>query len=171
LPEAFFRLSSRLKPDRELEPATTDLKLEAFLPYRLSVLSNHISRAVARLYEDRFSLKLPEWRVMAVLGRATGLTASEIAEATAMDKVAISRAVARLMEMGRLTASADPSDNRRQRLALSAQGQDIYRQIVPLALGVEADLLRALSPEQVRQLDQLLIALTKAAQGRGLSSR
>lgn len=75
------------------------LYLDDFIPYRLSVLSNRISRSVAALYAERFGLTIPEWRVMAVLGleetRAGCVCANTVAERTEMDKVQVSRAVAR----------------------------------------------------------------------------
>jgi len=83
------------------------LELEHFLPYRLSVLSNRISQEIARLYADRFQLNVTEWRLLAVLGRYPDLTATELVERTAMDKVAVSRAVASLVADGRLTRKVD----------------------------------------------------------------
>src|SRR5690606_42112870 len=77
------------------------LDLDRFLPYRLSVLSNAVSAAIAREYAERFRLGITEWRVMAVLGLDPGLSASEVAGRTALDKVAGSRAVARLVGGGR----------------------------------------------------------------------
>jgi DNA-binding MarR family transcriptional regulator len=139
------------------------LVLDTFLPYRLSVLSNRVSAALARIYQTRFDLKLPEWRVMAVLGRTPGLSASAIVEVTAMDKVAISRAVARLVALGRVVATPDPDDARRQVLALTAEGQAIYAQIVPLARALESALLDRLSPAQRITLDALLQTLDDAA--------
>ncbi len=76
------------------------LDLEEFLPYRLSVLSNTISSAIAGAYASRFGLTVPEWRIIAVFGRFPGLSAREVAEKTAMDKVAVSRAVSRLRAAG-----------------------------------------------------------------------
>ncbi len=143
--------------------ASPPLILEEFLPYRLSVLANLVSKAVARLYEDRFDLKLPEWRIMAVLGRSPGHSASEIAEITAMDKVAISRALARLTIMGRVESNGDPSDGRRQRLQLSAAGLVMYAEIVPLARSVEQQLLDRLNAAERAQLDQLIGVLTATA--------
>ena len=140
------------------------LDLEHFLPYRLSVLANRVSRAFGRLYEARFDLKLPEWRVMAVLGRRTGITAREVAELTAMDKVAISRAVARLMEMGRVVAETDAADGRRQKLSLSESGWAIYHQIVPLAKRVEGSLVLGLEAGDLAVLDKLLVHLTRTAE-------
>ena len=86
------------------EPSNTphaQLELKNFLPYRLSVLSNRISSSIAREYSQRFGLGVTEWRVIAVLGRYPDLSAGEVAARTAMDKVAVSRAVARLLERGR----------------------------------------------------------------------
>ena len=140
------------------------LDLEHFLPYRLSVLANRISHGFGRLYEEKFDLKLPEWRVMAVLGRRPGITAREVADFTAMDKVAISRAVARMMLMGRVTAEADSSDGRRQKLALSEAGLVIYREIIPLAKRIEAALTEGITDGDLAVLDKLLTRLVDAAE-------
>src|SRR3546814_281012 len=83
-------------------PSHAVLDLERFLPYRLSVLSNRVSQTIADFYVERFGLAVTEWRVIAVLGRFAGLSANGVAVRTAMDKVAVSRAVARLLERGLL---------------------------------------------------------------------
>ena len=139
------------------------LRLEAFLPYRLAVLAHTVSRAIARRYEDEFGLTIPEWRVMALLGVSPGLTATEVAEATPMDKVAISRAVRGLMDEGRVRASADRSDARRQRLTLTPAGMAIYRRIVPLARALEAQLISDLGAQDRAALDRVLVQLEAAA--------
>ena len=89
------------------------LILESFIPYRLSVLSNRMSQTIAGLYQKRFGLAVTEWRVMAVLGRFPGLSANEVAERTAMDKVAVSRAVARLLERDLIRREIHSDDRRR----------------------------------------------------------
>jgi DNA-binding MarR family transcriptional regulator len=141
-----------------------DLDLENFLPYRLSVLSNRVSAAIARVYSERFGLSITEWRVMAVLGRYADLSANEVAQRTAMDKVAVSRAVARLLESGRLERQMHDDDRRRSVLRLSEAGYLIYDQIAPLALAFERRLLgdllateRALLFRLLDRLDELEI--------------
>ncbi len=57
----------------------TLLELDEFLPYRLSLLSNTVSAAIASSYVERFKLTIPEWRIMAVLGRFRGITAGTVA--------------------------------------------------------------------------------------------
>ena len=132
------------------------LDLDRFLPYRLSVLSNRISQAIAKLYQARFGFGITEWRVIAVLGRFPELSANAVAERTAMDKVAVSRAVAHLLERGLLTREMHGDDRRRSVLNLSEAGYRIYDEIVPLALGRERELLAALTPEERVQLDRIM---------------
>lgn len=139
------------------------LVLEDFLPYRLSILSNRVSRAIAARYAKTFDLTIPEWRIIAVLGRRPGLTAKEIAEATEMDKVAVSRAVARLVAAKRVHARADAEDARRQFLLLTAQGESVHARIVPIALASEQKLLSALSVREREQLDALIARLLVSA--------
>ncbi|MBI1251311.1 MAG: MarR family transcriptional regulator [Alphaproteobacteria bacterium] len=143
------------------------LVLDRFLPYRLSALSNRVSRAIARAYEAAFDLSIPEWRVMAVLGREGGLTASALADATQMDKVAISRAVARLTRSGRLKARAEAGDARRRALFLTPRGLAVYEQIAPLALAYEQQLMTALSQSERHALAALLDKLDHASRALG----
>src|SRR6185295_16162526 len=132
--------------------AAERLILERFLPYRLSILSNRVSRAIAARYVRAFNLTIPEWRIIAVLGRRPGLTAKEVAEATEMDKVAVSRAVARLVAAKRVSARADDADARRQMLSLTREGESVHARIAPIALESERRLLATLDTRERTQL-------------------
>ena len=146
------------------------LDLDGFVPYRLSVLSNRVSSAIARQYSERFGLSIPEWRVMAVLGGTAGLSAREVAARTAMDKVQVSRAVASLMRAKRVARGGDVRDGRITRLSLTRQGRAIYDEIVPLALHLEELLLSALSPEERNSFDRLMMKLARQARLLGPAS-
>lgn len=137
------------------------LSLERFIPYRLSVLANTISTALAGAYASRFGLTIPQWRVIAVLARAPGLSAAEVAERTAMDKVAVSRAVTGLARSGRVRRALAARDKRRSVLTLTARGRAVYRRIVPLALAYERRLLAEFSPAEQSQFEALLQRLLK----------
>ena len=140
----------------------TALVLDNFLPYRLSVLSNVLSQSIAREYDKRFGLSITEWRVIAVLGRDTELSANEVAERTAMDKVAVSRAVARLLERGLLQRDTHGDDRRRSVLALSEAGYAVYDEVVPVARAYEQRLLAPLDDAERAMLDGLLTKLAAA---------
>ena len=138
------------------------LDLDRFLPYRLSVLSNAVSQAIAREYASRFDLGVTEWRVLAVLAVSPGLSASAVAERTAMDKVAVSRAVSRLLAAGRIERDLHGEDRRRSVLRLSERGFAIYDQVVPIALGHERQLLAQLGSDERAALDRILDKLARA---------
>ncbi|MFS1525956.1 MarR family winged helix-turn-helix transcriptional regulator [Microbulbifer sp. 2304DJ12-6] len=142
--------------DQDTPVEQDGLRLERFLPYRLSVLSNRVSNAISQAYGARFHLTIPAWRVMAILGRFPDLSAAELVEQTAMDKVAISRAVSSLLKYDYITRSEDPSDRRRQVLNLSMLGRSVYERIVPLAQRYENDLMASLSAGERAQLDSLI---------------
>ncbi|MCR6686587.1 MarR family winged helix-turn-helix transcriptional regulator [Pseudoxanthomonas sp.] len=132
------------------------LDLEYFLPYRLSVLSNRVSQTIADMYQKRFGLAITEWRVMAVLGRFPDLSANEVAERTAMDKVAVSRAVAKLLERSLIKREIHSDDRRRSVLALSEVGYTVYDEIAPMALAAEQRLIATLDEQERTTLDRLM---------------
>jgi DNA-binding MarR family transcriptional regulator len=149
----------RSQPDAALRT----LELDRFLPYRLSVLANTMSVAIATAYAERFGLSIPEWRVMAVLAQEPGLSAAQVAARTAMDKVAVSRAVASLSRTRRVERTLEQSDRRRSRLHLTPKGVAVYREVVPFALAYEDAVLRGLPARARQKLDVLLDDLLRRA--------
>ena len=137
--------------------------LADFLPYQLSIASNAVSGRIAELYQARFDLKIGEWRIMAVLGEAEALTQRELAARTLMDKVAVNRACKVLADRGLVTRRPNAEDGRSHHVALTAQGRDIYAQIMPLARDVEQQLLEPFSASERAVLRDLLQRLREAS--------
>ena len=133
--------------------------IEQFLPFRLSILSNRLTRAAARVYSRRFRLSAPEWRTMAVLGRYGAMNANSVVDRTAMDKVRVSRAVARLTAAGHITRRVDPADHRRAILDLTPQGTSTYHEIVPWLRAVQEEILAGLGAGERDTLEKVLIKL------------
>lgn len=155
--------SSQRHKDGTVEPGESPLHLDRFIPYRLSVLSNIISMLIATAYEREFGLSIPQWRIMAVLARYPDLSAVEVAERTAMDKVAVSRAVQGLLTSKRVLRAYDKGDRRRSILRLSAAGQAVYTRVSPMALEYEEQLLSVLSQADRRTFDRLMARLMEQA--------
>ena len=131
-------------------------RLAGFLPYRLSVTTNRVSRAFAARYSREFGLSIPEWRVMAVLGERAPISSNDVCDATAMDKAKVSRALATLRHRGFVKKASHPDDQRLLRLSLTAKGQRVYSAIVPRARQLEAELMAGLTAGERGQLDRLL---------------
>src|SRR5579875_3605759 len=141
------------------------LELERFLPYQLSILSNTVSQAIANDYQRRYDLSMTEWRVMAVLARFHGLSAREVAERTAMDKVAVSRALAGLVEAGRVHRETHGNDKRRSVLSLTEAGWQIHDDVAPMARAHERELIAKLDENERQWLTRILDKLLEDAPG------
>lgn len=141
-----------------------NLKLADFLPYRLSVLTNRVSGLIASAYADRFGINVCHWRVIAVLAEQPGISATQVAERTAHDKVSVTRAVQLLTRKGFVRRRASQSDGRVSHLVLTAKGERVCAEITPKALAYEKSLMATLSSDERKQLNSILEKLTAQAE-------
>ena len=132
------------------------LHLDDFLPFRLSYASNLVSERIARSYEALFGLKIPEWRLIAVIAEGHGTTQQDIGGRTRMDKVTVSRAAIALFERGLITRAPNPADGRSHLLTLTPAGHTLYAQIAPKALELEASIFGQFSAEELAALKDML---------------
>jgi DNA-binding MarR family transcriptional regulator len=121
--------------------------LDGFLPYRLSVAANRISRRFAALHQARTGLSIPEWRVLAHLDRSGAVSVRDITARVYLDKSIVSRAAARLEQAGLLCKSGHDADRRLVTLELTDQGRALMRRMGRIAGAFQADLLAELGPE------------------------
>jgi DNA-binding MarR family transcriptional regulator len=134
----------------------TMTRLAQFMPYRISITSNAVSDLIAHEYRSRFGLKIPEWRVMAVLGDVGEATQRELVAATRMDKVAVNRATKALGDRALIARAPNMHDGRSHHLALTDAGRELYTEIMPLALQMETALLEVFDPAERVQFSALL---------------
>ena len=155
--------STRPNSTRPTSTRPNPTRLADFMPYRLSVTTNIVSDLIAGRYRSQFGLKIPEWRVMAVLGDAGALTQRALVGATRMDKVAVNRACKVLEERGLATRSPNASDGRSHHLDLTAGGRAMFDQIMPMALDMEARLFACLGAREAETLKATLGKLDRQA--------
>ena len=140
-----------------------DQRLADFLPYQLSIASNAVSSRIARLYRTRFGLSTLEWRIMAVLGDGGAMSQRQLAQATLMEKVPVSRACKALEDKGLALRRPNDRDGRSHLLELSGEGRAVHGKIMPLARRAEAELFAALDEDDRTELRRLLALLREAA--------
>ncbi|MBN8807750.1 MAG: MarR family transcriptional regulator [Sphingomonas sp.] len=141
----------------------SDLKLDAFLPYRLSIVSNRVSAAIATAYDRMFGLKIPEWRLIAVIAEGRALTQQALGMATRMDKVTVSRAAQALVDRGLVVRAPNAGDRRSHLLALTETGRALYEQVAPKALEFEKVIFGVLAAEERAALSAMLDRIEQAA--------
>ncbi|MEG3182367.1 MarR family winged helix-turn-helix transcriptional regulator [Sphingomonas sp. LT1P40] len=142
---------------------TATLKLDAFLPYRLSVASNRVSGTIAGAYHAQFGLRIPEWRLVTVLAEFGSMSQQALCGRTRMDKVTVSRAAISLYERALITRTPNPDDQRSHLLDLSGDGWALYRQIAPQALELERRIFASLTDDEQSQLRAMLERVEAAA--------
>ena len=132
-------------------------RLADFLPYQLSVTSNSVSGRIAQEYRTRFGLKVPEWRVMAVLGDSGAMTQRQLTAFTLMDKVAVNRACKDLEERGLASREPNAKDGRSHLLELTEAGRQMHGEIMPLALEMERRLFSNFTEQEIDAFRSLLL--------------
>ena len=138
--------------------------LEDFIPYKLAVVANRVSQSIGHLFETKYNLQMPEWRILMALYAYGDLIFNEVVDRTSMDKARVSRAQRRLVDLKMITASDDPTDGRRVILALTPVGVKRCAEILPDAAEREAWFLTALDDEEHHQLDVILDKLMARSQ-------
>ncbi len=136
------------------------LKLEHFLPYQLNVVSSLVSQALSRVYARRYSIGVPEWRVIVTLGQYGVMTAKAIGSHTHMHKTKVSRAVAYLEKRRLIVRRANREDMREAFLSLTNAGRAMYLEVAPHALDFARRLTEILTPADREAFNRALAQLT-----------
>lgn len=141
----------------------TSTRLSDFMPYRMAITSNAVSGLISGEYRSEFGLKIPEWRIMAVLGDAGSLTQRDLVRATVMDKVAVNRACKVLEDRGFVQRSPNEMDGRSHHLELTVSGRELHGKIWPQAVEIYEKIFSAITPREQEKLRAILDKLLKAA--------
>ena len=134
------------------------MKLEDFLPYQLSVLSNKISHGIAKFYREQHGITIGEWRVLAILSDQNKQTAKELCERSQMDKVRVSRTVKQLENKNHISEKPCRKDARAKRYSLTSQGKKLIDEVKPKAIQFEKELINSFSNTE---LEQFKIGISK----------
>ena len=125
-----------------------DMNLLKFFPYRVARLADAVSRAVAPVYAERFGLSRDEWRVLAALAEENQMKTTDLIAHTTLDKMQVSRALARMESAALIERAPDPEDGRARIVRPTGAARKLYQKIVPMVQAREAFLLEALTPQE-----------------------
>ena len=138
--------------------------LDDFIPYKLSVVANRVSQSIGRLFETRFNLQVPEWRILMALYAYGTLSFNEVVDRTSMDKARVSRAQRRLVDLKMITVQNDPNDGRKIFLSITRDGAKMCKAILPEAVRTQGWFLEGLTDEEQMQLENILNKLMARSQ-------
>ncbi len=139
--------------------------LSAFLPYRLAVLSERVSRRLSVEYNRTHGLSVAEWRVLAHLTRCGAVSVRDIHDCVNLEKPRVSRAVSRLEAEGLVRKVPGEKDGRLVAISLTPAGKSAFRAIVPAAHALEDQLCKSVSRQDLatffRVMEQMHAVLDK----------
>ena len=124
--------------------------LPRFLTYRLSQLGFRLNRQAAHLLRQESGLKLPEWRVLALLATHRQINAAGIEDLTGIDRGLLSRTVHALEGRGLVVARRSEEDRREVFVSITVAGRHVYKRQLPLMQARQAHLLEVLDPAERR---------------------
>ena len=135
------------------------MKLNEMLAYKVAMLSNDLSQSLASIYRP-FGLSMPEWRVVATLGNNNAMLSKNIAVATRLDKVQISRALQQLENKQLVIRMASERDKRAVNVALSEKGKNIFNEITPLVSQWQAEKIKNITADEYNTFLKVMNSLS-----------
>ncbi|MBK0326122.1 winged helix-turn-helix transcriptional regulator [Rhodobacteraceae bacterium F11138] len=129
--------------------------LSSFLPYRLAVLSERISKCLSLEYARSHGISVAEWRVLVHLAHGREVSVRDIHNCVNLEKPRVSRAVTGLEKAGLARKGTSKADSRLVAISLTEQGRAVLGEILPSALEFEAKLLDALSAQELERFYEI----------------
>jgi DNA-binding MarR family transcriptional regulator len=132
------------------------LDLASFVPYRISILATLFRRAISEIYRDDPGLTEPEWKVLTTLAHKSPLPSGDIGLHMTLDRMAISRALTRLIELGLVSRTPYERDQRMSEVNLSAHGSKVFDGLAWQAATIENSILKTLDRKEVAEFLRLI---------------
>ncbi len=141
--------------------------LEDHLGFRLRRVSNQVSGAFARALQAE-GVSVAEWVALCLIRNQKRMASSQLAEAAAMTRGAMSKVLEKLEVKTLVARTPHPQDSRVQWLSLTRKGTSLLPRLTAIADRNDEHFFGCLGPEGRAALSGLLKRLTDFHQLRGV---
>ncbi len=132
-----------------LDAMGAGLSVDDFLTTRLSRVILAMRRAATQSYAQAFGLTVPQWRLLSVLAQAGSLPFADLVVQSTTDKALVSRTLRQLEERGLVALQSEGATPRKRLLCrITAEGEALYAQVMPLAQRRQAELIHLMTPQE-----------------------
>jgi DNA-binding MarR family transcriptional regulator len=97
---------------------------------------------VTRICENEYGITREEWQFVAMLAELGGVSPSDLAARTTVDRSQASKTLRGLMAKGLVDRQPVPGDGRKARVLLTEAGMHLYRQVSPRVFQVHNEVLQ-----------------------------
>ncbi|OED39762.1 hypothetical protein AB833_14200 [Chromatiales bacterium (ex Bugula neritina AB1)] len=139
-----------------------DPQIQSLITVKLNVVNVKMSRQIGQAVHKLAGLRLPEWRILALLASTGTLSQADIRNQIGMDKGQISRTVKTMLASDLISNEEDSGKARNVRLNLTEKGLEIYRQVDVMMEKRNQQLLASLTDEQKLAMLDALECLEKS---------
>src|SRR4051812_20669105 len=160
-----------MKAGREATQDHFRFDLDNFVPYRISILATLIRRALSEIYRDDPGLTEPEWKVLTSVAHKGPLPSGDIGLHMTLDRMAISRALTRLIKLKLVTRAPFEQDQRMSEVRLSPHGERVFSALAREAAIIEETILAPLSSVEVSEFLRLIDKIEMNFRAHGNSRR
>ncbi len=140
--------------------------VSSYLLYLLAAASEGASAEFHGVVRDQ-GLRVPEWRVLAILVEQDGAMITRLAKFALMEQSRLTRIIDQMIDKGLVRRAPDEDDGRRVRIWLTAEGRRRAEALVDDAMEHEADILASLPASEAERLKPALQSLIEALEARG----
>lgn len=142
--------------DRQIEAGKFRFDLANFIPYRISILSTLIRRALSEIYRVDPGLTESEWKVLTTIAHKGPLPSGDIGLHMTLDRMAISRALKRLIRLRLVARSPLERDRRMTEVRLSENGEFVFGALARKAAAIEKAIISPLSSGEASEFLRLI---------------
>ncbi len=132
------------------------LMLRDYLPYKIGIVRGHISKVFEERCLSNTNVSISGWRVLALVAVDKNMSGSDVVDRSGMRKMAVSRAVSKLVDAGLLRTTTSKADGRRSCLNVTRKGRKVYESIIPAAKKFESKIVENLDTKDLQILGELL---------------
>jgi len=133
--------------------------MSSFVPYKVSILATHFRHAIAQLYKPALGIAEGEWKVLVTVAHYGPLASSDIGAHMTLDRMTVSRALNRLIDLGLVRRRPHASDQRISTVSLTASGERSFDTLARQAAELERKALRHFSSAEKTELLRLISKL------------
>ena len=144
-----------------MKPEPLDFDLSEFLPYKLTVVAEQLSRGLAKQYRAEYGISVPEWRVLVHILHEGEVSVRDVEQKAGLEKSKASRAASRLEADGYITKAVNEQDRRLLVLSLTEKGRALMQELIPLADAFQKRIENLLNG-QLQELDSAVDILLDA---------
>jgi DNA-binding MarR family transcriptional regulator len=128
-----------------------EIKFEQSLGHLLHMVSMKMRRILEKRIKS-FDITAHQFGTLLLISKKGSMTQKMISAMTVDDEALTSRLVVRLMEKKLVQRQKNPDDKRQQLVSLTSKGEEVLKQLTPIAMQINGEIKSLLNEDEFQSL-------------------